>query len=337
VAELERETVKPSFWDDKERAGKIASELAELNEEIGLFEHLTKEMTDLIQLNELAVTEEDVKLSREVETEYGKTLKDYNEVEKRSLFSGEFDKNDAVVSLHPGAGGLESQDWAEMLLRMYLRWADKKKFKVDINDYQPDEEAGIKSVMFTVHGPYAFGLLEAEKGVHRLVRISPFDQAKRRHTSFVSVDAIPLIEMRKEIEIKPEDLRIDTYRSSGAGGQHVNVTDSAVRIVHLPTGVTVQCQNERSQLKNKQTAMKILKARLFDRMRKEQEKKIEELRGQREDIAFGSQIRSYVFHPYRMVKDHRTDIEIGDADRVINGDIDEFIDGYLRKVKGVRG
>ncbi len=333
MAELERETVKPSFWDDKERAGKIASEVAELNEEIGLFEHLTKEMIDLIQLNELAVTEEDVKLSREVETEYGKTLKDYNEVEKRSLFSGEFDKNDAVVSLHPGAGGLESQDWAEMLLRMYLRWADKKKFKVDINDYQPDEEAGIKSVMFTVHGPYAFGLLEAEKGVHRLVRISPFDQAKRRHTSFVSVDAIPLIEVRKEIEIKPEDLRIDTYRSSGAGGQHVNVTDSAVRIVHLPTGVTVQCQNERSQLKNKQTAMKILKARLFDRMRKEQEKKIEELRGQREDIAFGSQIRSYVFHPYRMVKDHRTDIEIGDADRVINGDIDEFIDAYLRKVK----
>ncbi len=333
MAELERETVKPSFWDDKEAAGKITSELSEVNEEIGLFDHLTKEMQDLIQLNELAVSQEDVALSREVETEYAKTLKDYQEVEKRSLFSGEFDKNDAVVSLHPGAGGLESQDWAEMLLRMYLRWADKKKFKVDINDYQPDEEAGIKSVMFTVHGQYAFGLLEAEKGVHRLVRISPFDQAKRRHTSFVSVDVIPLIEVRKEIEIKPDDLRIDTYRSSGAGGQHVNVTDSAVRIVHLPTGVTVQCQNERSQLKNKQTAMKILKARLFDRMREEQERQIEKLRGQREDIAFGSQIRSYIFHPYRMVKDHRTDVEIGDADRVINGDVDEFIDAYLRKVK----
>lgn len=290
-------------------------------------------MEDLAALNDLAVTDDDEHLSREVEHAYNEAVKHYREVEVRSLFSGEFDTNDAIVGIHPGAGGVESQDWAEMLLRMYLRWAERKKFKVDINDYQPGEEAGLKSVTFTVHGKYAYGMLEAEKGVHRLVRISPFDQAKRRHTSFASFDVIPLVESAKEIEISPDDLRIDTYRSSGAGGQHVNVTDSAVRIVHLPTGITVQCQNERSQLKNKQTAMKILKARLFDHYRKEQAEKLEALRGGKEDIAFGSQIRSYVLHPYRMIKDHRTDIEVGDVDKVLNGEIDMFIDEYLRKVK----
>ncbi len=216
---------------------------------------------------------------------------------------------------------------------MYIKWADKTKFKVDINDYQADDEGGIKGVTFTVHGKYAYGLLEAEKGVHRLVRISPFDQAKRRHTSFASVDAIPLIELKKEIVIKPEDLRIETFRASGPGGQHVNVTDSAVRIVHLPSGITVQCQNERSQLNNRRTALKILKSRLYSRMREEQKSKIEEIRGEREDIAFGSQIRSYVFHPYRMIKDHRSNIEVGDVDRVMNGEIDKFIDSYLRSVK----
>lgn len=324
---------RPGFWDDQDRARSQATELAALEEDIALFERLTAELADLSALNELAVKDQDVDLGKEVEREYRQILEHYNEVERRSLFSGEFDKNDAIVSIHPGAGGVDSQDWAEMLLRMYLKWADKKRLSVDVNDYQPGEEAGLKSVTFTVHGRYAFGLLEAEKGVHRLVRLSPFDQAKRRHTSFASVDVIPFIEETREVVINQDDLRIDTYRSSGAGGQHVNVTDSAVRIVHIPTGITVQCQNERSQLKNKQTALKILKARLFDHMRREQERKLEEIRGPREDIAFGSQIRSYVFHPYRMIKDHRTDTEVGDADRVMNGDIDLFIDAYLRKSK----
>jgi peptide chain release factor 2 len=234
-----------------------------------------------------------------------------------------------VVSIHPGAGGLESQDWAETLLRMFMRWAERRGFKVDLNELQPGDGGGIKNATFTVHGRFAFGLFSSEKGVHRLVRISPYDQARRRHTSFASLDVIPLVEDDIEIDIDPKDLRIDTFRSSGAGGQHVNVTDSAVRITHIPTGVISTCQNERSQISNRETAMRILKARLFEREREKREEDIKELRGARRDIGFGSQIRSYVLHPYRLAKDHRSGWEEGNVDAVLDGDLDEFVDRYL--------
>ena len=288
---------------------------------------------DISELNSLNLAEEDDELSQELENELGVLKAEVDALEIQSHFSGKYDKNDALISIHPGAGGTESQDWAEMLLRMYTMWAEKRGFKIEINDYLPGDEAGLKSVTLTVRGLHAFGMLEAEKGVHRLVRISPFDQAKRRHTSFASVDVIPIVEADVELDISPDDLRIDTYRASGAGGQHVNKTDSAVRITHIPSGLVVQCQNERSQLKNKQGAMKILKARLFNLRREEQEKKVAELRGNMSDIAFGSQIRSYVFHQYQMVKDHRSDAETGDIQKVMDGGLDPFINAYLTKVK----
>jgi len=256
--------------------------------------------------------------------------REVDRLEEESLLSGEFDSHDAIVSIHPGAGGLESQDWAEMLLRMYLRWVDIRGFKADLNDLQPGEGGGIKSATLTVHGRFAYGLFQSEKGVHRLVRISPYDASSRRHTSFASLDVIPMLEKEEAIEIDPKDLRVETYHSSGAGGQHVNVTDSAVRITHLPTGVVVSCQNERSQISNRATAMRILEARLVDRARHEREKEIEKLRGDKMGIGFGSQIRSYVLHPYRLAKDHRTNLEIGNVDGVLDGDLDELIDAYLR-------
>jgi len=246
------------------------------------------------------------------------------------LFSDEYDKNNAIVSIHPGAGGTESQDWAEMLLRMYLRWAEKKSFKTEIVDLLPGDEAGIKSVTFTVAGKNAFGFLKSEKGVHRLVRISPFDTNKRRHTSFSSVDVIPEIEDEIEIDLEESDLRIDTYRSTGAGGQHVNTTDSAVRITHIPTNIVAQCQNERSQHSNRLTALKILKAKLFEYYQKKQEDDMQKRAGEKKEIAWGSQIRSYVFQPYQMVKDHRTKIENSNVQAVMDGEIQLFIDAYLR-------
>jgi peptide chain release factor 2 len=284
---------------------------------------------DLLEYLELYESEEDPELARHIPEALGELRRLLERLEEESLLSGEFDARDAVVSIHPGAGGLESQDWAEMLLRMYLRWAERRGFKVDLNELQPGEGGGIKSATFTVHGRHAYGLLGSEKGVHRLVRISPFDQARRRHTSFASLDVIPLIEDDIAVEIDPKDLRIDTFRSSGAGGQHVNVTDSAVRITHLPTGTVVTCQNERSQISNRDTAMRILRARLFELERRRREEEIARLRGARRDIGFGSQIRSYVLHPYRMVKDHRTDFETGNVDAVLDGDLDAFIDRYL--------
>jgi peptide chain release factor 2 len=254
------------------------------------------------------------------------------------MLGGEHDRKNAIVTIHPGAGGTESQDWAEMLLRMYMRWIERRGFKREIIDLQPGDEAGIKSVTFTVNGDYAYGMLLAEAGVHRLVRISPFDQAARRHTSFASVFVWPELPEDVEIDVEEKDLRIDTYRSSGAGGQHVNVTDSAVRITHLPTGIVVSCQNERSQHKNRAQAMKVLRSRLFDLKMKEQQAKLEQLGGEKKDIAFGSQIRSYVLHPYQMIKDHRTKQEIGDINRVLDGDIDPFIKTYLmRKASGSLG
>jgi peptide chain release factor 2 len=258
--------------------------------------------------------------------------------EVKKMLSGEHDQANAIVTIHPGAGGTESQDWAEMLLRMYLKWAERRGFKREVLDYQPGEEAGIKSATITIGGENAFGLMSAEAGVHRLVRISPFDQAARRHTSFASVYVWPEIEEDIDIDIPEKDLRIDTYRSSGAGGQHVNVTDSAVRITHLPTGIVTSCQNERSQHKNRDVAMKVLKARLYDMREKEQQAKLEQLGGAKKDIAFGSQIRSYVLQPYQMIKDHRTKHQVGDVQRVLDGDIDPFIKTYLmQKASGTLG
>jgi peptide chain release factor 2 len=258
--------------------------------------------------------------------------------EIKKMLGGEHDLKNAIVTIHPGAGGVESQDWAEMLLRLYFRWAERRGFKRDLMDYQPGEEAGLKSATFTLTGDYAFGLMSAEAGVHRLVRISPFDQAARRHTSFASVFVWPELPEDVDIEIDEKDLRVDTYRSSGAGGQHVNVTDSAVRITHIPSGIVVSCQNERSQHKNRAQAMKVLKSRLFDRKMKEQQAKLDQLGGEKRDIAFGSQIRSYVLHPYQMVKDHRTKESVGDINRVLDGDIDLFIKTFLmRKASGTLG
>jgi peptide chain release factor 2 len=258
--------------------------------------------------------------------------------ETKKMLGGEHDRKNAIVTIHPGAGGTESQDWAEMLLRMYLRWTERRGFKREVIDLQPGEDAGIKSATLIVQGEYAYGLLLAEAGVHRLVRISPFDQASRRHTSFASVFVWPELPEDVEIEIEDKDLRIDTYRSSGAGGQHVNVTDSAVRLTHLPTGIVVSCQNERSQHRNRDSAMRVLKARLYDLKMKEQQAKLDQLGGEKKDIAFGSQIRSYVLHPYQLVKDHRTKEEVGDPNRVLDGDLDGFIKVYLmKKASGTLG
>jgi peptide chain release factor 2 len=257
---------------------------------------------------------------------YGRDIQD---AETRTMLSGEMDRKNAIVTIHPGAGGTESQDWAEMLMRMYMRWTERRGFGREVIDMQPGDEAGIKSVTFSVTGDYAYGLLSAEAGVHRLVRISPFDQAARRHTSFASVYVWPELPEDIDIQIEEKDLRIDTFRSSGAGGQHVNVTDSAVRLTHLPTGMVVSCQNERSQHKNRASAMKVLKARLYDLKQKENQAKLDQLGGEKKDIAFGSQIRSYVLAPYQMIKDHRTKHQVGDVNRVLDGDLDEFIKAYL--------
>ena len=264
--------------------------------------------------------------------------KDVETAETRKMLGGEHDRLNAIVTIHPGAGGTESQDWAEMLLKMYTRWCDRRGFKRELIDLQPGDEAGIKSATLTVNGDYAYGLLSAEAGVHRLVRISPFDQAARRHTSFASVFVWPELPDDIDIEIPEKDLRIDTYRSSGAGGQHVNVTDSAVRLTHLPTGIVVSCQNERSQHRNRDAAMKVLKARLFDLRMKEQQARLDQISGEKKDIAFGSQIRSYVLHPYQMIKDHRTKEQVGDVNRVLDGDLDPFIKSYLmKKASGTLG
>jgi peptide chain release factor 2 len=285
--------------------------------------------------DDLAVLVEWAQAGEAVDAEFYQALETFDQEvqagEIKKMLGGEHDRKNAILSIHPGAGGTESQDWAEMLLRMYLRWAERRGFKREVIDYQPGEEAGLKSVTVTVTGEYAYGLLAAEAGVHRLVRISPFDQAARRHTSFASVHLWPELPEDVDIEIDDKDLRIDTYRSSGAGGQHVNVTDSAVRLTHLPTGIVVSCQNERSQHRNRDSAMKVLKARLYDLKMKENQAKLEQISGVKKDIAFGHQIRSYVLHPYRLVKDHRTKEQVGDPDRVLDGDIDMFIKSYLMK------
>ena len=300
-----------------------------LEDERALAETLRTQTDDIGVLVDWARQGEPVlpDLERALET----YARDVQSAEVRTTLSGELDRKNAIVAIHPGAGGTESQDWAEMLLRTYLRWTERRGLKREVIDLQPGDEAGIKSATMMVAGDYAYGLLAAEAGIHRLVRISPFDQAARRHTSFASVYVWPELADDIDIEIQEKDLRIDTFRSSGAGGQHVNVTDSAVRITHLPTGIVVSCQNERSQHKNRASAMKVLKSRLYDQKLKEQQAKLDQLGGEKKDIAFGSQIRSYVLHPYQLVKDHRTKFQMGDVNRVLDGDLDDFIKAYLMK------
>jgi peptide chain release factor 2 len=336
LAQLEQKIAAASFWDNQAEAQKTLLRQRRLAEDLELRDSLAKKIDDLGVLLEWAQAGEDVG------ADFARALdaleSQVDAAETKKMLGGEHDLANAIVSIHPGAGGVESQDWAEMLLRMYLKWAERRGFKRDLLDYQPGEEAGLKSVTFTLTGEYAFGLMSAEAGVHRLVRISPFDQAARRHTSFASVYVWPEFDDEIEIEIPEKDLRIDTFRSSGAGGQHVNVTDSAVRITHLPTGIVTSCQNERSQHKNKDVAMKVLKAKLYDLKQKEQQDKLSQIGGTKKDIAFGSQIRSYVLQPYQMIKDHRTKYQEGQVDKVLNGDIDPFIKTYLmRKASGTLG
>ena len=306
------------------------SRLAAVEGDLQTVARLQGQLEDLETLNQLALEEDDDSVAGELTQGLTALTAAVDDLEVLALLGGEFDDRDAIVTIHPGAGGTESQDWAEMLWRMAVRWAERRGFKVTVNDYQEGDEAGIKSVTLTLEGPRAYGLASAEAGTHRLVRISPFDQAKRRHTSFAAVDVIPVLEDEDAPEIDDADLRVDIYRSSGPGGQGVNTTDSAVRITHLPTGIVVAVQNERSQLANKTIALKILAARLAERARKEREAQLAALRGDRGEIAFGSQIRSYVLHPYQMVKDHRTNVEVGNAQAVLDGDLDEFMHAYLR-------
>ena len=280
---------------------------------------------------EILKSEEDMSLERELAENLTDIENSLNDLEEKVILSGRYDSNPAVVNIHPGAGGTESQDWAEMLFRMYTRWMDKRRFSYSVNDYQAGEEAGIKNITFTVTGKNAYGLLKSEKGIHRLVRISPFDSSKRRHTSFASVDVIPFLDKDIDIKINKEDLKIETFKSSSAGGQHVNVTDSAVRITHLPTNTVVQCQNERSQMLNKQTAIQILKSKLFELERKKNIEEINKVRGEKKEIGWGNQIRSYTLQPYQLIKDHRTGIEIGDVQSVLDGNIDLLIRGFLEK------
>ena len=336
LSELEARVSAPDFWKDQAAAQKTLKRRRRLTDELELRNAVVQKLDDVGVLVEWAEQGEDVggELQRALEA----LEKDVELAEVNTMMGGEHDDANAIVTIHPGAGGTESQDWAEMLLRMYLKWAERRGFKREVIDYQPGDEAGIKSATITLNGEYTFGLMAAEAGVHRLVRISPFDQAARRHTSFASVYVWPEIEDDIDIDIQEKDLRIDTYRSSGAGGQHVNVTDSAVRITHLPTGIVVSCQNERSQHKNRDIAMKVLKARLYDMKQKEQQARLEQIGGAKKDIAFGSQIRSYVLQPYQMIKDHRTKLQVGDVQRVLDGDIDQFIKTYLmQKASGTLG
>ena len=318
----------PTFWDDAERSNKLMRELKVLKAVVEPFAECGKRLDELKEFADLKG--EDPEILKHIDAELGTLKKDIDSLEIKTFLSGEFDQNNCIVSINAGAGGTESCDWANMLLRMYTRWADAKGFKVRMVDTLPGEEAGIKNATLSVEGEMAYGLLKSEKGVHRLVRISPFDSNKRRHTSFASVDVIPEIEDDVPVDIRPDDLRIDVFRSSGPGGQSVNTTDSAVRITHIPTGIVVACQNERSQLQNKQTAMKVLRAKLYEMERQKQEERMSKEYGQKKKIEWGSQIRSYVMHPYSMVKDHRSEAETAQVQKVMDGDLDMFIESYLK-------
>jgi peptide chain release factor 2 len=326
--ELGEEMSRPGFWDDPDEARVASARFSRVQGRISLLEGLRGSLSDSEELLELA--EEDGELLSEVDEELRRVERVLEEQEVARLFSGEYDEGDAILTINSGAGGVDSQDWAEMLARMYRRWAERRGFELEVIEYTEGEEAGIKSATFTVSGEYAFGLLSAERGVHRLVRISPFDAGARRHTSFASVAVAPVVGEAVEVEIEEKDLKVDTYRASGAGGQHVNKTDSAVRITHLPMGIVAQCQNERSQHQNREVAMRVLRARLFELEREKREQEIAAQSGEKAEIEWGSQIRSYVLHPYKLVKDHRTGEETANVDRVLDGDLDAFIYAYLK-------
>lgn len=325
---------QPGFWDDPKKAQQIIDENSSLKDSVSTFHALQRAYDDVTVLLELAGEENDEELIKEAGQELQALQEKMDQFELNLLLNEPYDKNNAILELHPGAGGTESQDWASMLLRMYTRWAEDQNYKVETLDYLPGDEAGVKSVTLLIKGHNAYGYLKAEKGVHRLVRISPFDSSGRRHTSFVSCHVMPELDDDIQIEIRSEDIKIDTYRASGAGGQHVNKTDSAVRITHLPTNIVVTCQSERSQIKNREKAMKILKARLYEKQIEEQQEQLNQLKGEQTEIGWGNQIRSYVFHPYCMVKDHRTHLEVGNVQAVMDGDLNPFIEAYLRSKIG---
>ena len=328
--ELEKKTTEQGFWDDQNRAQKIMKEKKSLEDRVSEYEGLSSRLEDLKIMIEMAEEADDTETAEEAKAEKAALVEDLESLKLKTLLNDKYDENNAIISIHAGSGGTEAMDWAEMLLRMYLRWCEKRGFKAKIMDMNDDTEAGIKSATVFVEGDYAYGYLKNEKGVHRLVRISPFDSSARRHTSFASLDVTPEIEYDTTVEINPEDLRIDTYRSSGAGGQHVNMTDSAVRITHLPTHIVVTCQNERSQIQNREFAMKMLMSKLIELKEKEEKESLDELKGDYNQITWGSQIRSYVFQPYTMVKDHRTGAEVGNVQAVMDGELDYFINEKLK-------
>ncbi len=329
VEEYDMKVSEPGFWDDPDKSQKILQEAGSIKNKLQSFENVVTAYEDAQTLLEMATEEEDASMLEEIQEQVAYFKENYEKLRLTTLLTGEFDSHNAIVTLHPGAGGTEACDWNGMLYRMYTRWAEKRGYQVEVLDYQDGDEAGCKSVTMQINGENAYGYLKSEKGIHRLVRISPFDSAGRRHTSFASCEVMPELDDSVEVEIDPDDLRIDIYRSSGAGGQHINKTSSAIRITHLPTGIVVTCQNERSQFQNKDRAMQMLKAKLYE---VEQEKKREyeaSIRGEVKDIAWGSQIRSYVFHPYNMVKDHRTGEETGNVQAVMDGNLDSFMNAYL--------
>lgn len=329
IAELEARTQEPDFWNDASKAQTIQTKLSHLQRKVDRFHELEKDYEDVLILIELGMEEEDPDLVTEVGEQVHRFTTLFEKMRLETLFTGEYDSSNAILTLHAGAGGTEAQDWTEMLFRMYSRWIEANGFQLKILDILDGDEAGLKSVSFSVTGENAYGYLRSELGVHRLVRISPFDSSGRRHTSFSSLEVLPELDDSIDIQIRPEDLRVDTYRSSGAGGQHVNKTESAIRLTHIPTGVVVSCQTERSQIQNRETAMNMLKSKLFAMARAAQMDKIEDLKGNQMDIAWGSQIRSYVFCPYTMVKDHRTGYEMNDVEAVMDGELDGFINAYL--------
>jgi peptide chain release factor 2 len=329
---IDQEMSAPAFWEDSRKAQALVQERADLARTVGRFKDLARQAEDLRVLWEMATEAGDEGETAGIEQALAALRKDLEAFSVKIVLSGPQDRKNVILSIHPGAGGTESQDWAQMLMRMYLRWAERTGFKAEVVDLLPGEEAGIKSATVEITGEYAYGYLKSEIGVHRLIRISPFDASKRRHTSFASVSVIPEVE-DVEVVVKDEEIRVDVYRSSGPGGQGVNTADSAVRITHLPTGIVVACQNERSQLRNRDTAMRVLKARLYQVYEKKQREELAELTGEKKDIAFGSQIRTYTFHPYQIIKDHRTGVEIGKVDAVMDGEIDRFIEAYLASGK----
>lgn len=329
IEELEQKAAEPGFWDDIENSQKILQKTKGLKNKVEKFEKLKADCDDLKTLNELGMEEDDAAVVPEVGAELEKLKGLYEKLRLETLLTKPYDKNNAILTMHAGAGGTEAQDWVQMLLRMYTRWGEKHDFAVNILDYLDGDEAGVKSVTINIVGENAYGYMRSESGVHRLVRISPFDASGRRHTSFASVEVMPELDDEIKIDINPDDLRVDTYRSSGAGGQHINKTDSAIRITHIPTGVVVSCQTQRSQFQNRDTAMKMLRSKLMDLKEREHKEKIEDLKGVQMDIAWGSQIRSYVFCPYTLVKDHRTNCEMVDVNAVMDGELDKFINAYL--------